>query len=77
MVVVTLLGGVGTLYGPLVGSFTYTGMKDLVSGFITHWEFFVGLLLIIVMLAGEKGIWGTVEPILKKAFSGKKPKKEI
>ena len=28
-VVVTILGGVGTLYGPIVGSIVYTGMKDL------------------------------------------------
>ena len=31
-VVVTILGGVGTLYGPLVGSVAFTGMKDLISG---------------------------------------------
>ncbi len=31
-VVVTILGGVGTLYGPLVGSIAFTGMKDLISG---------------------------------------------
>ncbi len=74
VVVITLLGGVGTLYGPLVGAFIYIGMKDLVSKFITHWELFVGLLLIIVMLAGEKGIWGNVEPIIKKVFLRKKSK---
>jgi branched-chain amino acid transport system permease protein len=69
VVVVTLLGGVGTLYGPLVGAFAYTGMKDLISKFITHWELIVGLLLVTIMLAGEKGIWGTLEPVLKRIFS--------
>ena len=29
-VVVTILGGVGTLYGPIVGSLAYIGMKDLI-----------------------------------------------
>ena len=67
-VVVTLLGGVGTLYGPIVGSFAYTGMKDLISGYIANWELFIGLLLVFIMLAGEKGIWGTLEPILKKVI---------
>jgi len=67
-VVVTLLGGVGTLYGPIVGAFAYTGMKDLISGYIANWELFIGLLLVFIMLAGEKGIWGTLEPILKKAI---------
>ncbi|NWF93859.1 MAG: branched-chain amino acid ABC transporter permease [Syntrophaceae bacterium] len=67
-VVVTILGGVGTLYGPIVGSIAYTGMKDLLSGFIANWELFIGLLLVFIMLAGEKGIWGTLDPYLKKAF---------
>jgi len=67
-VIVTLLGGVGTLYGPIVGAFAYTGMKDLISGYIANWELFIGLLLVFIMLAGEKGIWGTLEPILKKFF---------
>jgi len=67
-VIATLLGGVGTLYGPIVGAFAYTGMKDLISGYIANWELFIGLLLVFIMLAGEKGIWGTLEPILKKAL---------
>lgn len=65
-VVVTILGGVGTLYGPIAGAIAYTGMKDLVSRYILNWELFVGLLLVTVMLAGERGIWGTVEPVLKR-----------
>jgi branched-chain amino acid transport system permease protein len=71
-VVVTILGGVGTLYGPIVGSVAYTGMKDLLSGYIANWELFIGLLLVFIMLAGEKGIWGTLEPILKRGLLWKK-----
>lgn len=71
-VVVTILGGVGTLYGPLVGSVAYTGMKDLISNLIGNWELFIGFLLVFIMLAGERGIWGSLEPRLKKVFSGKR-----
>ena len=71
-VVVTILGGVGTLYGPIVGAVAYTGMKDLISGYIANWELVIGFLLVFIMLAGEKGIWGTLEPILKKFFSRRK-----
>jgi branched-chain amino acid transport system permease protein len=67
-VVVTILGGVGTLYGPIVGAIAYTGMKDLISKLIGNWELFIGFLLVFIMLAGEKGIWGTLEPLLKKAL---------
>jgi branched-chain amino acid transport system permease protein len=65
-VVVTILGGVGTLYGPLVGSIVYTGMKDLISKAFGNWELIIGFVLVFIMLAGEKGIWGTLEPLLKR-----------
>jgi len=71
-VVVTILGGVGTLYGPLVGAIAFTGMKDLIAGLIGNWELFIGFLLVFIMLAGEKGIWGSLEPRLKRVFSGKR-----
>jgi len=68
-VVVTILGGVGTLYGPIVGALAYIGMKDLISKVVGNWELIIGFGLVLIMLAGEKGIWGTLEPLLKKAFS--------
>ena len=67
-VVVTILGGVGTLYGPIVGSLAYIGMKDLISKVVGNWELIIGFGLVIIMLAGERGIWGTLEPLLKKSF---------
>ena len=71
-VIVTLLGGVGTLYGPIVGAFAYTGMKDVISKYIGNWELFIGFLLVFIMLAGEKGIWGTLQPRLEKLFFRKR-----
>jgi branched-chain amino acid transport system permease protein len=71
-VVVTILGGVGTLYGPIVGAFAYTGMKDVISKLIGNWELFIGFLLVFIMLAGEKGIWGTLQPLLEKLLLRKK-----
>ena len=72
-VVVTILGGTGTLYGPLVGALAYTGMKDVISNLIGNWELFIGFLLVFIMLAGEKGIWGTLQPYLGRWFSRAKP----
>jgi branched-chain amino acid transport system permease protein len=65
-VVVTILGGVGTLFGPLVGAVAYTGMKDVISKLIGNWELFIGFLLVFIMLAGEKGLWGTAAPWLER-----------
>ena len=70
-VVVTILGGVGTLYGPLVGSVVYTGLKDVLSKILGNWGRVIGFLLVFIMLAGERGIWGSLEPLLKRLFSRK------
>jgi branched-chain amino acid transport system permease protein len=74
-VVVTILGGAGTLYGPIVGTIVYTGMKDAISKLIGNWELFIGLLLVFIMLAGEKGIVGTIEPWLAR-FRARKARRE-
>jgi branched-chain amino acid transport system permease protein len=76
-VIVTLLGGVGTLFGPIVGAIAYTGMKDVLSKMIGNWELFIGFLLVFIMLVADKGIWGTLQPILDKGLSRKKALKPI
>ena len=60
-IIVTILGGVGTLFGPIVGAIVYTGMKDVISKAIGNWELLIGALLVVIMLAGERGILGTLE----------------
>ncbi len=67
-VAISMLGGAGTLFGPLVGSFLYIGLKDMIGRFIIQWEVLVGLMLIIVMLAGEKGIVGSLEDFIEKLW---------
>ena len=61
-----LPGGARPRYGPIVGSIVYTGMKDVVSKVIGNWELIVGFTLVFIMLAGEKGIWGSLEPRLNR-----------
>ena len=65
-VIVTLLGGVGTLAGPLIGAFAYTGMKDVISGLIGNWELFIGFLLVFIMLVADRGVWGTLPPAARQ-----------
>lgn len=67
-VVITILGGAGTLYGPIVGSIAYIGMKDLVSKVFGNWELIIGGLLVFVMLAGEQGIWGSLAPMFERLW---------
>ncbi len=65
-VVISMLGGAGNLFGPLIGSFIFIGLKDVTSQFIAYWELLVGLMLIIVMISGEQGIMGLVNSLLER-----------
>lgn len=57
-VLIVILGGVGTLTGPLVGAAVITWMENIVSGFIGRWPTVMGLLFIVVVLFARDGLVG-------------------
>jgi branched-chain amino acid transport system permease protein len=67
-VVVTILGGVGSLFGPLVGTIAYTGLRDVISKLIGNWEFFIGLILVVIMLSNSSGLYGSAESFINKCL---------
>ena len=63
-VLITILGGAGTLLGPLVGALAFVGLQDILSAIpaiVDRWPFFVGLLFIVCVLVFPHGIWGAAE----------------
>jgi branched-chain amino acid transport system permease protein len=63
VLVATLIGGPGSVYGPFFGTFAFIGIKDVVSSVMTRWELAVGILTIIVCFYFEGGVWGTIQKI--------------
>ena len=63
VLVATLLGGAGTVYGAFFGTAAFLGIKDLVSAYITRWEFPVGVITILVCFFFSKGVWGFLSEI--------------
>jgi len=66
VIVATLLGGSGTVYGPFFGAITFLGIKEIVSQWITRWELLVGVLTIIVLFRFNRGVWGTFMDLIHK-----------
>lgn len=56
----TLIGGPGTLLGPLLGTAVMTMLIDRLSGITTAYLIVIGVLLIVVNLWFPKGILGTI-----------------
>jgi branched-chain amino acid transport system permease protein len=72
-VVWAIVGGAGTLFGPLVGTAVFIVVREIVS---THWEhhsLIVGLVAILVVMFAPKGIVGLWREWLARinAASGK------
>lgn len=59
--VVVILGGVGTLIGPLVGAVVFVVLKHELSAITSYWHLVVGCLLIAVVMSRANGIFGWIE----------------
>jgi branched-chain amino acid transport system permease protein len=54
-----VLGGIGSLIGGMIGAIVYTVLRDQLSLINpAYWDFWVGLILCIVVLSGTGGITG-------------------
>jgi branched-chain amino acid transport system permease protein len=51
-----ILGGKGTLYGPLLGAIVITGLKDVLSGYWDHWPLVLGILYLAAALLARGGL---------------------
>jgi branched-chain amino acid transport system permease protein len=57
-VVWTIVGGAGTLFGPLVGTALFIVIREIVSSHWEHHSLLVGLLAILAVIFAPKGIVG-------------------
>lgn len=60
VVMICLLGGMGTFFGPLLGALLFLLIQDVFSLWTEHWQLYVGAIFIIFVLFFPKGVWGTI-----------------
>jgi len=58
---IVIVGGVGTLEGPIVGTLLYFGLRELFRNAGDLLLIFQGVTAMIVMLAAPGGLWGLVQ----------------
>lgn len=56
LLVMVILGGMGTLYGPLLGAFVLLGLETVVSEQTSHWPLILGPILILVAIYLPNGL---------------------
>ncbi|MEJ2598873.1 MAG: branched-chain amino acid ABC transporter permease [Anaerolineales bacterium] len=55
-VLMVLLGGIGTLIGPVLGAVIVTFIENFLSGYVARWPTILGLIFILAVLFARQGI---------------------
>jgi len=72
VLMMVILGGMGTLYGPMIGAFAFVLMQELFSNqawfgaYAKHWQLAMGATIILVALYLPQGLAGLLQKFGKK-----------
>jgi len=59
-IIMIVLGGIGTLVGPVIGAAILLLLKQIVSGYTEYWLFIIGVTFVICVSFFPKGIVGRI-----------------
>ena len=66
-VMMCLLGGMGTFFGPFVGAGVFLTLEDVATTITPHWMAVVGVVFMGCVLFFPAGIWGSLMKRLERA----------
>jgi branched-chain amino acid transport system permease protein len=55
-----ILGGMGSVAGPVLGAFALLVLEDLLSGWTQHWQIILGPLLVLSVVFFRRGLAGLI-----------------
>jgi len=70
LLVMVILGGLGSLFGPVLGAIALLLLEDFIAHFTRHWQLFLGPVLILVVLFARGGLFGLLTPRRERGQGG-------
>jgi branched-chain amino acid transport system permease protein len=61
-----ILGGMGTLVGPVLGALVFLLLEDVLSGYTEHWQIVLGPFLVLVVLFAKRGLLGLLPEAVRR-----------
>jgi branched-chain amino acid transport system permease protein len=58
LMVMVVLGGMGSLFGPVIGAIVFLVLEEFLSQITEYWALIMGPLLLLIVLFGRGGIMG-------------------
>jgi branched-chain amino acid transport system permease protein len=71
LIVIVILGGMGTIVGPLVGAAGLLLLEETLSGLTVHWMAPLGIAIVLVVLLAKHGLYGTLRSRLVRRETGR------
>ncbi|MEJ2177427.1 MAG: branched-chain amino acid ABC transporter permease [Gammaproteobacteria bacterium] len=66
LIFMVVMGGAGTLFGPLVGTAAFVFLEEFLSYITIYWHLIFGLMLVALVLYGKGGIHGWLSALDRK-----------
>jgi branched-chain amino acid transport system permease protein len=60
ILIMVLLGGMGTLFGPVLGAAALLLLEEFLSIYTEHWMVYLGPFLVLVVLFAKRGLYGLI-----------------
>lgn len=60
LMVMVLLGGLGSLFGPVLGATAFLLLEETLAMYTEHWMVYLGPILIVVVLFAKRGLFGVL-----------------
>jgi len=57
IVIITLLGGMGNFFGPVIGTGLFIGLRELISSFFERWQLLVGIIFVLIVIFLPDGLY--------------------
>ena len=70
VLLMVILGGAGTPYGPIVGAFALTMLHEVFSTFTRHWQLWLGISIVLIVLFMPGGLTHLVRRVRRGLFGG-------
>jgi len=67
LIFMVIIGGVATLFGPLVGTVAFVLLEEFLSAITIYWHLIFGVMLVLLVLFGKGGIHGWLQMLDRKA----------
>ena len=65
VVIMTITGGLGTLFGPVLGAVGVILLRDIISNYTESWTFIMGILFMAAVLGFRSGLIGILRTKLR------------